>query len=432
MGSIRRFAITFGMTAISIFAQSRGAFAATSPLSYGGGRIISHPHIYITFWRNAGESNATADPNNVFGSMQTFLTGIGGWEGMDVTTQYSGGGKNMFNDAGVAGTWTDNTPVPSNPTEAQIAATAIRASQHFSAQNDPDAVQFILTTATRTYSLGGCAHHTFIANGSFPTVAYIDLPYSPRTCGVPGGVPGYFYLAVHELTEALTDPIFDGWGPPSTEIADKCAQNGIPIPPFAFVLPPLYSNASQSCVTSHPYYMLQFNDRSTERVSGVSWPLFPTFAATCGKNAVMVGISNLPSGQVPRSALCAKSTHANSSTGTILDISSSSVQPQPFFATDWDFGFYKGECANNQYVSGVGQNQISHTLNQVRCSPGVSVNSCTAITLAAADQRRASRNGDWSIGAFKNECGQHEVVKGVSVSTTTGIIHKILCCNGNY
>ena len=165
----------------------------------------------------------------------------------------------MFNDAVVAGTWTDNTPVPSNPTEDQIGATAVRASQHFSAQNDRDAVQFILTTATRTYSLGGCAHQSFIAR----TAA--SLPSRTSTC-LTRPAPAAFQAVCQAtstwpFTSCRSDRSdFDGWGPASTEIGDKCGQNGIPIPPFAFVLPPLYSNASQSCVTTHPYYMLQFND----------------------------------------------------------------------------------------------------------------------------------------------------------------------------
>ena len=80
MGLRRHFAITCGLAALSIFAQSQEPSPRPCRWRTVVGAVISHPHIYITFWRNAGESTRTADPDNVFGSMQSFLTGIGGWK----------------------------------------------------------------------------------------------------------------------------------------------------------------------------------------------------------------------------------------------------------------------------------------------------------------------------------------------------------------
>jgi hypothetical protein len=95
---------------------------------------------------------------------------------------------------------------------------------------------------------------------------------------------------------------------------------------------------------------------------------------------------------------------------------------------DWDYGFYKGQCAKNEFVAGVAQSQAGAT-NGLLCCPsigvdaGVDASGCHAQTIDSTNLP----SSDWDYGYWKGECHPGEYVAGVSV-TGTGSPHDILCC----
>jgi hypothetical protein len=420
-----------------MFLQSR-ASAQTGPLVFGNGSVISHPHLYITFWGLPNTSGPT-DPNQLFPGLSTMYSTIGGWDGLDVLTQYSDAGHNLYNDTNlVKGTWTDtgtmqvtNAPYSSPASltqESVLAAEAIRAARFFAVEDDPDAVQLIITGADSAYSLTGCAHHNFITDPSHQTVPYLILPYTPQTCGF-NDADHYYFFAVHELTEALTNPRFDGWGPASSEVADKCSLWGDRFNGFETTL--LYSNLAGTCFSSHPYYQLEADDRDSRRfTSDGDWSP-ANFKAECGSNARVTGVS-LNTNYQMHSVLCVTSTRVNTSTGRTLDITVSDARADTSQG-DWDAGYRKAECAANEVVSGIARKTSgTGAITTVRCAAGQAYSSCQKVAYVNGDNRLTQRNGDWAKFAFKNECGIGQTVKGVSIDPATGKTHALLCCTGQY
>jgi hypothetical protein len=94
---------------------------------------------------------------------------------------------------------------------------------------------------------------------------------------------------------------------------------------------------------------------------------------------------------------------------------------------DWDYGYYKLECGNNEYVSGSSENFVTHQFHAVRCSssPGLGNTGCYT---RAFDSSGAAGDGDWDPGFYKAECAPSEYVAGVSVDTASGDPHAVLCC----
>ncbi|HKQ68496.1 MAG TPA: M23 family metallopeptidase [Polyangiaceae bacterium] len=160
---------------------------------------------------------------------------------------------------------------------------------------------------------------------------------------------------------------------------------------------------------------------------------FNRYKAECNADAYVFGMSASTSGARAHSALCfGGGTNLVTGAGVTVDFSSISTQ-RDSTTGDWDVGFYKGECAANEAVTGVSQT-TSGRLASVRCTPMTSdtvLTTCTAREYDTGDNRGLVGSGDWAPFYFKGECGVGEVVKGVSASTATGAAHKILCCKAS-
>jgi serine protease len=167
------------------------------------------------------------------------------------------------------GVWADNTdPVPSSPSDAQVAAEALLGVTHFG-YNANGSYVVATPTGHNTPGFGSsfCAYHSDTSdNGQL--VSYTNLGYMPNAgsaCGAnfPGVTPpadesgvdeGVTIVEGHEYGESITDPQpFTGWNSAQGEIGDLCAWTNIQNDPFgtkSYTSQPMFSNKTQSCVQS--------------------------------------------------------------------------------------------------------------------------------------------------------------------------------------
>ena len=104
---------------------------------------------------------------------------------------------------------------------------------------------------------------------------------------------------------------------------------------------------------------------------------------------------------------------------------------------DWDVGFIKAECAEDEAIAGISQTgNAALNADAVLCgymrAGWRSVDSqCTTLVFSnTGADRLSTASGDWAPGYSKNECRPDQVMKGVS-RDGTGQPHAILCCNAS-
>jgi hypothetical protein len=161
------------------------------------------------------------------------------------------------------------------------------------------------------------------------------------------------------------------------------------------------------------------------------------YKGECAAHEWVVGVSSSPSGNRSHSLLCAsKSVPANlpwsQSTLSVNGQNDGYGVDAQHMCGDWDPGYYKGECARNQVLTGLSQDPNGGALNHLRCSPtnGKRAVNCRSLPFPANNNQEAPGSGfDWAYGYYKAECSQGGAVAGVSRSPATGAIHAILCCD---
>ena len=226
------------------------AASIPGPLLDQGGPVQNAPRLYVDFW------GWTSDPSGEQPYLLNFLGSVGGSPWLQTVAQYGGGNASVL-----AGTWSDPSPPPINPSEQQIQDEAMTAAAHFglgSSVND----QIIVATPTGILSPGFgteyCAYHGALA--AQPNLTYTNLPYmtdAGYACGanvVDGPLDGVSIVEGHELAEAITDPLLNAWiDAGGNEIADKCAWeslSNIALPGGTFPVQLLWSNQANGCVLS--------------------------------------------------------------------------------------------------------------------------------------------------------------------------------------
>lgn len=226
--------------------------------SLGSGNLINHggpvqsaPRVYVDFW------DWTSDPSGEQAYLDRFLSSVGNTSWLATVNQYGGGSTGNL----LAGTWSDPTPIPASPSDAQIQAEAVAAANHFGTGNSVN-VQIVVATPTGHSTPGfgtqWCAYHGAV--GADPNITYTDLPYmtdAGASCGEDsvngsnGLLDGVSIVEGHELAETITDPLINAWYDSSGyEIGDKCAWidlANITTQSGAFAVQPLWSNAISNC-----------------------------------------------------------------------------------------------------------------------------------------------------------------------------------------
>jgi 1-phosphatidylinositol phosphodiesterase len=180
-----------------------------------------------------------------------------------------------------------------------------------------------------------------------------------------------------------------------------------------------------------------FRNFSTQRDGGADWaPMHGK--ASCAIGESIVGISVMPVDHQGRTALC-RGTTPSMFTGVVtatLVFKNMEMQEmrRAKRVPDWSPGYYKIECGLDEYVAGVTENASQFGGNNrfygVQCAKGSGLEQKGAVTvrvMETGEARGTTRSGDWDFGAFKGECGDGEVVVGVSVSPDHGGPHALLC-----
>ncbi|HET7339287.1 MAG TPA: hypothetical protein VFK22_07040 [Candidatus Dormibacteraeota bacterium] len=249
---------------------------SSSLLQYHGGPVSTAAAVYIVFWGSQWSASG-ADESYVTG----FFGNVGGSSWGNTTKQYCENAANGATSCSsglpapgnatkqLAGVWNDTTnPVPSSPTQSQIANEAANLAANFNVTPNANDDFMVFTPSGHSQSGFGtqwCAYHS--SSGS---LSYSYMPYQPdagTACGmnfVNGGSAGYFdgfsIVGGHEYAETITDPEpnsgwLDGRG---SEIGDKCAwlssgsgaATDISLGGSSYAVQSLWSNAVAGCVIS--------------------------------------------------------------------------------------------------------------------------------------------------------------------------------------
>jgi hypothetical protein len=260
----------------------------TSNMTYHGGPVETAPAVYISWW---GPQWSTGFSTGGYTSAQAqtyvtgFFTNVGGSSWDKVNSQYCQGvatgtvncgsaGTHVANTAGqLAGTWTDTTAVPTSPTQAQIAAAAVRLEGQFGYHANATYMVFTPTGHSMSgFTSSWCAWHDVTSTTS-GALAYAYMPYQPdaaASCGENfvnstndaygnGYFDGFSVVGGHEYSEALTDPrpasgSFAWEDSRGSEIGDKCAWSAastdITLGSHTYAVQPLWSNVVTGCAVS--------------------------------------------------------------------------------------------------------------------------------------------------------------------------------------
>ena len=272
--------------------RSRGNHGGGSgnSLSYRGGvggiGVETAPQVYLVLYG----SQWSNDPSGEAARVQSFMQGVGGSPWLNSVTQYcqgvavgtvfcGSGGQHAGNPSSIlAGTWNDNgSAAPSQPSQSQLAAEAVRAAQHFgnTTGSSNASTQYVVATAHGNNASGFgtqyCAWHSSTSS-SVGNVAYTNLPYitdAGASCGANfnglGPKAGMTIVEGHELAETITDQFPNGgWlDRQGAENGDKCAwissgqgaSSNVHFSTGTFPVQSLWSNAFNSgsggCVLSY-------------------------------------------------------------------------------------------------------------------------------------------------------------------------------------
>jgi serine protease len=231
--------------------HARPGGGGSKNLSYHGGTggigVETAPKIYLVQWGSQWNNN---DPSGEIGILASFYGGAGGSAWLNSVTQYCQGvasgtvtcgssGTSAGNQKGMlAGMWFDNAAsAPSRPSQAQLAAEAVKAAAHFgnTTASRNASVQYVIATASGNNASGFgtqyCAWHSSTSS-SAGNIAYTNLPYmtdAGASCGANfnglGAEAGITIVGGHEMAETITDQFpSSGWlDANGEENGDKCA-----------------------------------------------------------------------------------------------------------------------------------------------------------------------------------------------------------------
>jgi hypothetical protein len=185
---------------------------------------------------------------------------------------------------------------------------------------------------------------------------------------------------------------------------------------------------------------------------GVSWDN-GSDTATCPLLAnqllgiPMSGVSENPSSRVTHAVQCGSPVNGwIEGTQTVQNASSSSCRVLALSDTDdrgysgpldpgtngdWDPGYYKAECAQDEYVLGLALNSSGWVDGILCCNGGMLHDSCDAQVFSNSNSKAYSLP-DWDYGYYKGQCPPSQYVAGISTPAfsqqATGTPHAILCC----
>ncbi len=166
--------------------------------------------------------------------------------------------------------------------------------------------------------------------------------------------------------------------------------------------------------------------------------------AECSNGERMVGVSGTNDSSNSLNGLFGYAALCDSSTTYYTDATSYHVHTRAFgddrgdtSTGDWDVNAIKLECEDDEVMSGISQNG-SYQVHGILCRyAGCAGHTshytsdetqCNTVMYNTGDNRLSYSDGDWSTGYLKGQCGDSQLLKGVSVNGDY-TIHALLCCN---
>ena len=238
-------------------------------LMYHDGSLLPRPHLHAIYWGNPAKF-----PSDFVTCMNDFLQAYGGTGYTDIMTQYlapRGFLSTLPSFEPKADSWEDTSePAPDGALDA-IGNEACSFAEQVGGGPDPNSLYVIMTSNFPAH-VNFCAYH---ASWSCPAAPSITFPiaYLPNLNRVRGcylgphftspgvtnpysdGVRSNANAAAHELSEVVTDPLFEGWfDNRGNEIGDKCnfrfRHPARLNDSFTWQIQELWSNNNRQCIQS--------------------------------------------------------------------------------------------------------------------------------------------------------------------------------------
>lgn len=262
---------------------------ASTALRYWGGPVMGGGAVtvYVIFWQPPGYHFETDDASDARyeSILLSFFRDVSSSPWISTLRQYSyEGGRPVVagpitGEVRLGGAFRYTAPFPEKGTVADplqdydIAETVIQATRATGWPASPNSV-FLVATPRDIQSCAGdscsfgapgqayCGYHSDLTIGSSGVVsAYVNLPdvgCIPDMSPNHDDAADYAVVAsAHELAESITDPQAEnsGWSGSKGEVGDYCElddQHGVSLNGHPYVLPPLWSNQTGSCVMQTP------------------------------------------------------------------------------------------------------------------------------------------------------------------------------------
>jgi hypothetical protein len=250
--------------ASSTATAASGCAEPNCPVSYNGGALQLHPHVYLLLWGPGWTSSAAEQAS--YSYLYRFYSGLGvqpqdAWSRTLEGYQDGSGAAPGFSGSVLAGAWQDPSTPPSGASALQLGAEAAVFAADIGIGDVGDA-QVVVATQSGTCPAGfpcfggsgdDCAYHD--ATGLITGVPFINLPYEPDSdgeCSAGSYVSawdGFSLAGGHEYAETVTDPY-----PPTGyddlnqgvegEVADKCVGTvgTVALSTGTFAVQDLFSN----------------------------------------------------------------------------------------------------------------------------------------------------------------------------------------------
>ncbi len=208
--------------------------SSSNGINYHGGPVmLGTTNVYYIWYGDWSGNSATTILPALAGS-------IGGSPYYNInTTYYDGSNKKISNSVALAGQAYDTTASLGKAlSDANVQTIVTNTISSGALPKDPNGVYFVLTTADVNETSGFCTQycgwHTHTAfQGVEIKYSFVGNPdRCPSSCAIQTtaspnnnvGADGMASIIAHELEEAVTDPVFNGWyDRRGYENADKCA-----------------------------------------------------------------------------------------------------------------------------------------------------------------------------------------------------------------
>jgi hypothetical protein len=308
-----------------------------------------------------------------------------------------------------------------------------------------------------------------------PACAYGSAFATPNNANgqdTNGAIDGELKFFAHELNEALTEhwtlsspPVASDGTAPNNQEADFCqGQTGttytVQNSPtnalanfhgfgFDFLIQPNRVNLNTTS-GNEGYCANSYGGVFWGKDFGTAWnPLSGdwspyNYKGECESGQPLVGVSTNTSTGIAHAIFCgsgpetsffpqSNSCHQvnfdgfNGAAGTVQPAASKTADAAWWTNGDWDYKYYKGECAPNEFVAGISQSQQGGAATLLCCPSSVAHESCDAQPFNSSNAGNAET--DWDFAYYKAECSNGQYVAGISVDTTHGHPHELLCCS---